>query len=87
MKLENSLTPFTKINSKWIKELNVGPYTIKLLEKNINHSNGLFDLPPRIRSIKTKTNGASLNSKAFEQQRKPLKNENTTHRMVENLLK
>ena len=63
MKLEHFLTPYTKINSKWIKNLNVRPETIKLLEKNIgktlsdiNHSKILYDLPPRVMKLKTKTN-------------------------------
>ena len=63
MKLEHSLTPYTKINSKWIKDVNVRPDTIKLLEENIgrtlydiNHSKILFDLPPRVMKIKTKIN-------------------------------
>ena len=63
MKLEHSLTPYTKINSKWIKHLNVRPDTIKLLEENIgrtlydiNHSKILFDPPPRVMEIKTKIN-------------------------------
>ena len=63
MKLEHFLTPFTKINSKWIKNLNVRPETIKLLEENIgetlsdiNHSRILYDPPPRILEIKTKIN-------------------------------
>ena len=63
MKLECSLTPYTKINSEWIKQLNVRPDTIKPLEENIgrtlydiNHSKILFDPPPREREIKTKIN-------------------------------
>ena len=63
MKLEHFLTPYTKINSKWIKDLNVRPDTIKLLEENvgrtlndINHSKILFDPAPREMEIKTKIN-------------------------------
>ena len=59
----HSLTPYTKINSKWIKDLNVRPDTIKLLEENtdrtlydIYHSKILFDPPPRKMEIKTKIN-------------------------------
>ena len=63
MKLEHSLTPYTKVDSKWIKDLNVRPDTIKLLEENIdrtlydiNHSMILFDPPPGEMEIKTKIN-------------------------------
>ena len=64
MKLEHSLIPYTKINSKWIQDLNViRPDTIKLLEENIgrtlfdiNHSKIFSDLPPRVMEIKTKIN-------------------------------
>ena len=63
MKLGHFLTPYTKINSKWIKNLNVSPETIKLLEENlgrtlndINQSNFLYDPPPTVTEIKTKVN-------------------------------
>ena len=61
MKLEYFLPPYPKINSKWIKDLNVRPETIKLLDGNIgktlsdiNHSRILYDPPPRILEIKAK---------------------------------
>uniref|UniRef100_A0A8W4FIR9 Reverse transcriptase domain-containing protein n=1 Tax=Sus scrofa TaxID=9823 RepID=A0A8W4FIR9_PIG len=63
MKLEHFLTPYTKINSKWIKDLDIRPDTIKLLEENlgqtlcnINDSNIFSDPPPRVVTIKTKIN-------------------------------
>ena len=63
MELDHFLTPHTKINSKWIKDLNVRPEMIKLLEENIgrthsdkNHSKILYDSPPRVMEIETKIN-------------------------------
>ena len=63
MKLEHFLASYTKINSKWIKYLNVRPETIKLLEENIgrtldgrNQSKILYDPPPSVMEIKTKVN-------------------------------
>ena len=67
MKLDYFLTPYTKINSKWIKDLNVRPEAIKLLEENIgktlsdiNHSRILYDPPPRVMETKTKVNNWDL---------------------------
>ena len=67
MKLEHSLTPYTKISSKWIKDLNVRPDTIKLIEEiigkilfDLNHSKIFFDPPPRVMKIKTKINKRDL---------------------------
>jgi len=54
MKLEHFLTPYKKINSKWIKDLTVRPETIKLLEENIGKT--LSDPPPRVMDIKAKIN-------------------------------
>jgi len=63
VKLEYFLTLYTKINSEWIKDPNVRPETVKLLEENtgktfshINHSRILYDPPPRILEIKEKVN-------------------------------
>ena len=64
MKLEHFLTPYEKINSKWIKDLNVRSESLKLLEENIgktlsdiNHSEIPYDPLPRVMEIKAKING------------------------------
>ena len=63
MKVDHLLTPHTRINSKWIKDLNVRPKTIKILEENIGskildmaHSNTLSDISPQARETKEKIN-------------------------------
>ena len=95
MKLEHSLTPYTKINSKWIKDLNVRPDTIILLEENIgrtlcdiNHSKILFDPPPREMEIKTKINKWDLmKQKLLHSKGNHKQDKKTTLRRGENICK
>ena len=94
MKLQHFLTPYTKRNSKWIKDLNVRPETIKLVEENIGKT--LIDVNQKVRSsmtnpqhivmeIKTKVNKWDLiKLKRFEQQRKCTQGEKRTLRVGEN---
>ena len=77
MNLDYSLTPYTKVSSKWIKHLNLNLDTMKFSEEDtgrslfdMNCSNIFFNPSPRIMEVKAKTNGTYLNSKAFAQQRK-----------------
>ena len=94
MELQHFLTPYTKRNSKWIKDLNVRPETIKLVEENIGKT--LIDVNQKVRSsmtnpqhivmeIKTKVNKWDLiKLKRFEQQRKCKQGEKRTLRVGEN---
>ena len=78
LKLEHFLTPYSKINSKWIIDLHVRPETIKLLEEiigktlsDINHSRILYDTPPTVMEIKVKINKWDLiKLNSFAQRRK-----------------
>ena len=91
-KLEHFLTPSTKINSNWIKDLNVKPDTIKLLEENIgrtlsdiNQSKIFYDPPPRVTEIKTKINKWNLiKLKSFCTAKETISSGKTTLRMGEN---
>ena len=96
MKLEHFLTPYIKINSKWIKDLHVRPETIKLLKENmgrtlydINHSKILFDPPPRVIKIKTEINTWDLKKlKSFCTAKESIsKVKKITLRMGENICK
>ena len=89
MQLEHFLTPYTKINSKWIKDLNIRSETIKLPEENIGktlfdiyHSRILYDPSPRVMEIKAKINKWDLvKLKSYKQ------GEKTAFRMGENNIK
>ena len=93
MKLECFLTPYTKINSKWIKDLDIRPDTIKLLEENmgqtlsdINDSSIVSDPPLRVMTVKTKINKwALIKLTSFCTAKETLNKMKRTHRMGENL--
>ena len=96
MNLEHSLTPYTKINSKWIRHLNVRPDTTKILEENIgrtlfdiNHSKIFFDPPPRVMGIKTKINRWDLMKlqKLLHSKGNHKQDKKTTLRMGEDICK
>ena len=92
MKLEHFLTPYTRVNSKWIKNLNARPETIKLLEENIgrtfndiSQSKILYDPPPRVMEIETKVNRWDLiKLKSFCTAEETKAGEKTAFRMGEN---
>ena len=96
MKLEHSLTPHTKINSKWIRDPNVKPDTTNLLEEyigrtlfDINHSKIFFDPPPCVMEVKNKNKqmGPNEASKLLHSKGNHKQDEKTTLRMGENVCK
>ena len=77
MKLDHQLTPHTKMNSRWIKDLNISCDTIKIIEENIgrkisdiSRSNIFTDMSPRALDIKNKQIGSHQNKKLLHGQRK-----------------
>ena len=92
MKLEHFPTPYRKINSKWLKDLNLRPETFKLLEENmgrtlndINQNKIFYDLPPRVMAMKTEINKWDLiKFKSFCTVKQTINKEKTTLRIGEN---
>ena len=92
MKLDHLLTPHTKINSKWIKDLNVRPKAIKIVEDNLGskisdiaHSNILSDMSPEARETKGKNKQIGLlqTTKFLHSKGNHQQNKKTTHGMAE----
>ena len=95
MKLDHSLTPYTKINSKWMKDLNVRQESIKILEENtgnslseLGHSNFLQDKSMKARETKAKMNyWYFINIRSFCTAKDTVNKTKTTYRMGEDICK